>query len=535
MPTQVLKDMVVDSDTGKRISADEARMKIKSAVAAGDIDVIQRVIDNGAFKRKIHKVAEVDTESSQITFVVSADNVDRDGERILSDALKKDFAYYESNPVALFNHDHSIPAVAKMVSHDFQDDKVVMTDQFATDIDYPFAKMLWELYAKGYMCMTSVGFIPLAATDDTEQKLEGQTGYTFTRIEMIEHSYVNVGANRHAVSQLPEKIRNDATLKSVYEEMVETPVATNIGDTNVLEGYFSDNRKKPLPILLDPDVSKSTFQIPNEFGGNYPLVLNVTIPPEKEVTETMKNEKKCPACETETDKTQSTYRVEIAGVDVTKDLLSVPTQESMDGDTPDFAMTLKNDDGKYNGGQAGNFWESNHLKRLGLQEPVRVFEDTQIGEETQSQLLFSGSVVRNGLRTDNGDAQLVCLSDAANKDAETATKGVSTPETKAKASVVKKMYGAIPGTYEHRQSIIRRGLTDYLDENLEMEDEDDDYYYMDFDVIGTTEKDVVVYCWNTSEHYKMDYMITDNTATFSNLMKVMPEVSYTPIEDEPME
>ena len=495
MPTQIIKN-IPDRDL------------IKSAVASGDSPAIQASIEHGHLKRKIHKVAEVDTESSQITFVVSADNVDRDGERILPDALKKDFAYYESNPVALFNHDHSIPAVAKMVSHDFQDDKVVMTDQFATDIDYPFAKMLWELYAKGYMCMTSVGFIPLGATDDTEQKLEGQSGYTFTRIEMIEHSYVNVGANRHAVSQLPEKIRNDATLKSAYEEMVETAA--------------------PLPLIMGD--ATATFQIPNELGKN-PLILNLTIPPEKEVTETMKNEKKCPACETETDKTQSTYRVEIAGVDVTKDLLSVPTQESMDGDTPDFAMTLKNDDGKYNGGQAGNFWESNHLKRLGLQEPVRVFEDTQIGEETQSQLLFSGSVVRNGLRTDNGDAQLVCLSDAANKDAEATPKGVSTPETKAKASVVKKMYGAIPGTYEHRQNIIRRGLHDYLEENLEMEDmDDDDYYYMDFDVIGTTDSDVVVYCWNTGEHYKIDYTLTDNTATFSNLMKVMPEVSYTPID-----
>ena len=499
MPIQILKDMVVDSDTGKRISADEARMKIKSAVAAGDIDVIQRVIDNGAFKRKIHKVAEVDTESSQITFVVSADNVDRDGERILPDALKKDFAYYESNPVALFNHDHSIPAVAKMVSHDFQDDKVVMTDQFATDIDYPFAKMLWELYAKGYMCMTSIGFIPLGATDDTEQKLEGQSGYTFTRIEMIEHSYVNVGANRHAVSQLPEKIRNDATLKSAYEEMVETPVATNIGDANVLEGYFSDNRKKPLPILLDPDVSKSTFQIPNEFGGNYPLVLNVTIPPEKEVTETMKKENRCPKCEEseETHKDMNLADVLKTAIGDGDDLIEkMQAMASAAGIEMPAVQQLLDE-----GGGGREFPTLKHLE--GFAEALDIPVETLVGAAAKDGCFYAKSVDK-----------------------------ISDKNAKAQESVRKKMYGAIPGTYEHRQSIIRRGLSDYLDENLEMEDEDDDdYYYMDFDVIGTTEKDVVVYCWNTSEHYKMDYTLTDNTATFSNLMKVMPEVSYILIDD----
>ena len=487
MPTQIIKDKAIDTDTGNIITADEARMKIKSAVAAGDMSTIQRVIDNGAFKRKIHKVAEVDTDLSQITFVVSADNVDRDGERILPDALKKDFAYYESNPVALFNHDHSIPAVAKMVDYDFQDDKVVMTDQFATDIDYPFAKMLWELYAKGYMCMTSIGFIPLAATDDKEQKLEGQSGYTFTRIEMIEHSYVNVGANRHAISELPEKIRNDATLKSAYEEMVETsPVVTGIGDAGVLEGYqqtFADNKTK--------------IYVPNESGGN-PLILNITIP-EKEVTETMEKENRCPKCE-ETHKSANLADALKTAIGIGDDQIEkMQAMADASGiEMPAIQQLLDEGSGDI---------EPKHLKDFAeaLEIPIQTLVSAAEKDEDEKD---------GGLFADTG-----------------MDTGISTPETKAKASVVKKMYGMIPGTYEHRQDIIRRGLHDYLEENLEMEDsDDDDYYYMDFNVIGTTEKDVVVYCWNTSEHYKLDYTLTDTTATFSNLMKVMPEVSYTPID-----
>ena len=451
------------------------RDHIKSAVAAGNTSVIQEFIDNDVFKRKIHKVAEVDTDLSQITFVVSDDNVDRDGERILPDALKKDFAYYESNPVALFNHDHSIPAVAKMVDYDFQDDKVVMTDQFATDIDYPFAKMLWELYAKGYMHMTSIGFIPLGATDDKEQKLEGQSGYTFTRIEMIEHSYVNVGANRYAISQLPEKIRNDATLKSAYEEMVETAA--------------------PLPLIMGD--ATATFQIPNELGKN-PLILNLTIPPEKEVTETMKKENRCPKCE----ESEETH----------KDMNLAETLKTAigDGDDPIEKMQAMASAAGIEmpavqqlldaGGGDREFPTLKHLE--GFAEALDIPVETLVGAAAKDGCFYVKSVGK-----------------------------ISDKNAKAQESVRKKMYGTIPGTYEHRQDIIRRGLHDYLDENLEMEDmDDDDYYYMDFNVIGTTEKDVVVYCWNTSEHYKLDYTLTDNTATFSNLMKVMPEVSYTPID-----
>ena len=477
MPTQIIKN-IPDRDL------------IKSAVASGDPPAIQASIEHGHLKRKIHKVAEVDTDSSQITFVVSADNVDRDGERILPDALKKDFAYYESNPVALFNHDHSIPAVAKMVDYDFQDDKVVMTDQFATDIDYPFAKMLWELYAKGYMCMTSIGFIPLAATDDKEQKLEGQSGYTFTRIEMIEHSYVNVGANRHAISELPEKIRNDATLKSAYEEMVETsPVVTGIGDAGVLEGYqqtFADN--------------KTSIHVPNELGGNS-LVLNITIP-EKEVTETMEKENRCPKCEESEEVSKSANLADALKTAIGDGDDRIEKMQAMADasgiEMPAIQQLLDEGSGDI---------EPKHLKDFAeaLDIPVETLVSAAEKDEDEKD---------GGLFADTG-----------------MDTGVSAPETKAKASVVKKMYGTIPGTYEHRQDIIRRGLHDYLEENLEMEDaDDDDYYYMDFNVIGTTEKDVVVYCWNTYEHYKLDYTLTDTTATFSNLMKVMPEVSYTPID-----
>ena len=211
------------------ITADTDRDRIKNLVPAGNAEAIQTVLDDGTFKRKLYKVAEVDEASHEIVFTVTSDTLDRDSERVLPKSLEKDFGYYKENPVVLFHHDHSIPAVAKMVDHKITDTQVVMRDQFAVDIDYPLAKVLWELYSKGYMRMTSIGFIPIEWTEDEEMMLEGQKGMTFTRIEMIEHSLVNVGANRYAlrVSELPAKIRNDSILKTTYESLVESKPITD--------------------------------------------------------------------------------------------------------------------------------------------------------------------------------------------------------------------------------------------------------------------------------------------------------------------
>ena len=263
------------------ITADTDRDRIKNLVPAGNAEAIQTVLDDGTFKRKLYKVAEVDEASHEIVFTVTSDTLDRDSERVLPKSLEKDFVYYKENPVVLFHHDHSIPAVAQMVDHKITDTQVVMRDQFAVDIDYPLAKVLWELYSKGYMRMTSIGFIPIEWTEDEDMMLEGQKGMTFTRIEMIEHSLVNVGANRYALSlsELPAKIRNDSILKTTYESLVESKPIT----------------EKPQGTL----VTAPTVYIPQGEDGGNPIHITFQVPEGKETHENMalSTKNRCPTCE----------------------------------------------------------------------------------------------------------------------------------------------------------------------------------------------------------------------------------------------
>ena len=60
---------------------------------------------------------------------------------------------------------------------------------------------------------------------------------TYTRVEMIELSFVNVAANRYAMSMVPKSISDDPVLKSVYEQAVEEPIVIpvehSIGEAEV--------------------------------------------------------------------------------------------------------------------------------------------------------------------------------------------------------------------------------------------------------------------------------------------------------------
>ena len=76
------------------------------------------------------------------------------------------------------------------------------------------------------------------------------------------------------------------------------------------------------------------------------------------------------------------YRVEIAGIDVTPDLLQIPTiSETLDAVLLDTyrvnntTIVLKDSNGKYNSGISGNFWDTHSLNPDGYQEGIQVFKE----------------------------------------------------------------------------------------------------------------------------------------------------------------
>ena len=98
------------------------------------------------------------------------------------------------------------------------------------------------------------------------------------------------------------------------------------------------------------------------------------------------------------------YRVEIAGIDVTSDLVGSPSvSETLDPviineyRVNDAAITLRNEGGKYNSALAGNFWETNGLNAGGFQNAVKIYTEHLSGIDGSwiENLLFTGLILES--------------------------------------------------------------------------------------------------------------------------------------------
>ena len=474
----------------------DERNKIKSAVAAREIDVIQVALDNKQFALKSYPTKAVDIDKHEIGFVITQDSVDRDGERILPSAFKKDFDYYLDNPVVLYNHNMSNPAVGQMVNHKIGDEDIQMRVKFAVD-ENPMAAMLWKLYSADppYMRMTSAGFIPIEATDKSDMKLEGQKNMTYTRVEMIELSFVNIGANRYATSMLAKGIQDDPVLKSVYEQAVEEPIA--------------------LPVLQSIESDENTTLQMNVGDDENPIFVSVSTPGKKEVIMAKDNDQKpteatpCPKCAAESEKkgaATSTKRIVVLKKGMTlADTLNAAIGD--DDDRSDIIESLAN--------------------------------EADIEASTVNQIL-SGEIDCPPMERLEGfaralDISLETLTDAAMEDGceyemgdENSEKSLNRLKTKEMGTEddasKQKYYDSYlnsmrpAGSIEEIKSEIYNALDDYLAKNLP---DVERWEYLDYELIGTypDEGHVLVYCWNTKSTYQIDYTEEAGMIELSNMVK----------------
>ena len=93
------------------------------------------------------------------------------------------------------------------------------------------------------------------------------------------------------------------------------------------------------------------------------------------------------------------YRVEIAGIEVTPDLVGSPSvSETLDPiiineyRVNEASIVLRNEGGKYNSDLAGNFWETNGLNAGGFQDAVKIYTEHFENGSWVENLLFTGLI-----------------------------------------------------------------------------------------------------------------------------------------------
>ena len=139
------------------------------------------------------EIKAVDTENRTITFVMSSEDVDRDGDIIKVDGWELEG--FMRNPVFLVFHDQRQFPIGRVEDIRGAGTQLLGTVRFAEKGTYEVADVAYELYRQGIMNAVSVGFRGI----EWEPMEEGE-GLLFTRQELFELSAVPVPANPAAVA-----------------------------------------------------------------------------------------------------------------------------------------------------------------------------------------------------------------------------------------------------------------------------------------------------------------------------------------------
>lgn len=148
----------------------------------------------------------VEVEGEKL-FVASNSELDRHGESISVEGW--DLENYKKNPVILWGHDHSIPAIgrAKKIGYKTINGKKSLVFEPEFHKKSELSRLVADLVEEGYIKATSVGFIA--------KKWDGEI---CTEQELLENSIVNVPAHQEALQLAMSKGYEENTIKQVLPE-----------------------------------------------------------------------------------------------------------------------------------------------------------------------------------------------------------------------------------------------------------------------------------------------------------------------------
>jgi HK97 family phage prohead protease len=173
------------------------------------------------------QIVDKDANGQTFTAVASTSTVDRHGEVVSPEGW--DLENFKKNPVLLWSHDHTIPAIGKAtkiwVEGIGSAAKLMFSGVFQTVTEE--GKAAAQLVAEGILNSFSVGFIP-----------SEMVGNTYTEQELLEISLVNVPANPDAMmlayKNLKESGFSEKTAKYVTQQLA--------GVGNVRKDLFTAER-----------------------------------------------------------------------------------------------------------------------------------------------------------------------------------------------------------------------------------------------------------------------------------------------------
>ena len=175
------------------------------------------------FVADVEKARNGQATERTLTFVISTERKDRDGDVILVDGW--DLKAYKKNPVVLWAHDYWSPPIAQTIAVVVENGKLRATAQFTPADLSPFGFMIYRLYDERYLRATSVGFIPIDYKEAEGQEGNWFADLIFEKQELLEYSAVPVPSNPEALIDAKTKGIDLAPYVDWAERILDDPRA----------------------------------------------------------------------------------------------------------------------------------------------------------------------------------------------------------------------------------------------------------------------------------------------------------------------
>ena len=166
--------------------------ELKHEIKSDDEMPLEKVLLNCEIKKN---------SDDSYTFILSDETVDADDEVVKADGWN--LKVYKKNPVVLWSHNSSIPAIGISEKISIKDGKLVSTMRFAKEGIHPLADTIRALVDDKVIKAVSVGFIPLTREyppmDETGKRKKPRV-ITLTQT-LYEWSLCNIGCNPNALRE----------------------------------------------------------------------------------------------------------------------------------------------------------------------------------------------------------------------------------------------------------------------------------------------------------------------------------------------
>ena len=156
------------------------------------------------------EIKDIDEEERSFLAVASTEDIDRDGDRIMSAGWNME--NFKKNPVIPWAHNYSEPPVARAEDIWVEDGRLMFRPKFPEPDAYPYAETIWKLYKGGFLKAFSVGFRPIRR--EIVDRGKGLRGYDYMEQELWEISACTIPSNPNAlVAAKAQGIISDEEMK----------------------------------------------------------------------------------------------------------------------------------------------------------------------------------------------------------------------------------------------------------------------------------------------------------------------------------